>query len=332
MVQTFISATVVAALILTFYAQPLLAANTLNLTVATDKTAYRPSTPVYVSGSLMWNNNPVPNAIVGVEVTDPLGNPLTFRTRPTGPIMTQDWLVNFTQFYPCDSAGVPKYSFQTASGIYVHAEWENFDTTLAHPVGTCISFYGANSVPIGFAFLYSLIPPTSSGSNTFSANMIPSSVVGNVTIYASLFSDFPKNGGYPYCMEQVATFTITTSQATSSSQEQKESALSLSQNGYYDLSFKIPSAGLGYGYCTVYSNTYYYATLLKDSTTFGLLGLLGDINGDSKVNILDAIQLANAFNSRPGNSNWNPNADLNSDNVVNILDAIIVANHFGQGG
>ena len=56
----------------------------------------------------------------------------------------------------------------------------------------------------------------------------------------------------------------------------------------------------------------------------------GDINGDGVVNILDAILLANAFGSKPGDPNWNPNADLNNDDIVNILDAIILANHFGE--
>jgi hypothetical protein len=56
----------------------------------------------------------------------------------------------------------------------------------------------------------------------------------------------------------------------------------------------------------------------------------GDINGDGTVNILDAIQLSNAFLATPGSSNWNPNADINGDGIVNILDAIILANHFLQ--
>jgi hypothetical protein len=60
------------------------------------------------------------------------------------------------------------------------------------------------------------------------------------------------------------------------------------------------------------------------------IGILGDLNRDGTVNILDAILLANAFNSKPGDSNWNPNADLNGDNVVNVLDAILLANHLGQ--
>ena len=58
--------------------------------------------------------------------------------------------------------------------------------------------------------------------------------------------------------------------------------------------------------------------------------LPGDLNGDKKVNILDAIILSNSFNARPGNPNWNPNADINGDGRVNILDAIILAGHFGE--
>lgn len=58
--------------------------------------------------------------------------------------------------------------------------------------------------------------------------------------------------------------------------------------------------------------------------------LPGDANGDKKVNILDAITLANSFNSKPGDINWNPNADTNGDDKVNILDAIVLAAHFNQ--
>jgi PKD repeat protein len=76
-----------------------------------------------------------------------------------------------------------------------------------------------------------------------------------------------------------------------------------------------------------------YTVTVKNST------LIGDINGDGIVNILDAILLADAFGSHcanydyqgePASPNWNPNADLNGDGVVNILDMIILASHFGQ--
>ena len=61
-----------------------------------------------------------------------------------------------------------------------------------------------------------------------------------------------------------------------------------------------------------------------------LLTIPGDINGDQKVNVLDAIRIANSFNSKPSDANWNPNADINCDNKVNILDCIVLANYFNQ--
>jgi hypothetical protein len=60
------------------------------------------------------------------------------------------------------------------------------------------------------------------------------------------------------------------------------------------------------------------------------VGILGDINGDGTVNILDAIILSNAFLSTPYSPNWSANADINSDGIVDILDAIILSNNFLQ--
>jgi len=58
--------------------------------------------------------------------------------------------------------------------------------------------------------------------------------------------------------------------------------------------------------------------------------LLGDLNQDGRVDILDAIQAAACFGSVPGDLRWNPLADLNKDNVINILDVIILAQNFGK--
>jgi hypothetical protein len=60
------------------------------------------------------------------------------------------------------------------------------------------------------------------------------------------------------------------------------------------------------------------------------VAIVGDINGDGQVNILDAILLGNAFDTAPGEPAWSPNADLNVDDTINILDAIIFGNHFDE--
>jgi hypothetical protein len=58
--------------------------------------------------------------------------------------------------------------------------------------------------------------------------------------------------------------------------------------------------------------------------------LVGDVDGSSVVNILDAILLANAFSSSSSSPNWNPDADINTDGVVDIYDALLLATHYGE--
>jgi hypothetical protein len=329
MIRRVILVLLIATVVLFLPAKPSFAVNTLTLAVNTNKLKYRLSDSVYVSGSLVWLPNViyVTDWIVGVEVRNPSGSPFILRSLPTGVVTSQNWLVNFTQFYPCDSNGVPKYSFQAGEAVYVYAEWKNFDNVHAHNVQYGVTLYDAKSIPLGFQSpIQYILPPNSIQSLTFQLTLIPTSTVGNITLFASLFSDFPINGGYPYCPEQVATITIVT--ATSSS------PFELSSDGTYNFSFALPSilsSPLIGGNYRVYASTYYSNMLVTNNATF-TFALVGDINGDGVVNILDAIMLANAYYSVPGDANWNPKADLNGDGSVNILDAIILANNFGKGG
>ena len=63
---------------------------------------------------------------------------------------------------------------------------------------------------------------------------------------------------------------------------------------------------------------------------FVKLRIMGDINGDDIVNILDATAASFAFGTRPGLTGWNPACDLNGDNVINILDIIQLSRNFGR--
>jgi hypothetical protein len=58
--------------------------------------------------------------------------------------------------------------------------------------------------------------------------------------------------------------------------------------------------------------------------------LVGDINRDGKVDIIDVATVASAFGSYPGHPTWNVDADINHDNKVDILDTAIVAKNFGK--
>jgi hypothetical protein len=58
--------------------------------------------------------------------------------------------------------------------------------------------------------------------------------------------------------------------------------------------------------------------------------LAGDANGDGVVNILDKVEVRNAF-GQSGDPGW-INADVDCSGVVNILDKVMIRNQFGQTG
>jgi hypothetical protein len=62
--------------------------------------------------------------------------------------------------------------------------------------------------------------------------------------------------------------------------------------------------------------------------------ILGDINGDFKVDIKDLVLVTKYFRAYPGDPRWEEvlarNSDINSDNKVDIKDLVLVIKHFGE--
>jgi len=58
--------------------------------------------------------------------------------------------------------------------------------------------------------------------------------------------------------------------------------------------------------------------------------ILGDINGDGKVDGRDIVTAAKAFGTRPGDPRWNPDADVNQDGRVDGRDITLIARNFGK--
>jgi peptide/nickel transport system substrate-binding protein len=75
----------------------------------------------------------------------------------------------------------------------------------------------------------------------------------------------------------------------------------------------------------------------SDGSTKAYTGLVGDINGDGIVDILDAITLAGVYGTQAGQARYNADANLNTTpdpitgkQVIDIYDAITLANNFGK--
>lgn len=58
--------------------------------------------------------------------------------------------------------------------------------------------------------------------------------------------------------------------------------------------------------------------------------LLGDVNGDGKINMKDVMAAVQAFNSFPGTPRWNPNADLDNSGRVDMRDLLICVLNFNK--
>lgn len=56
----------------------------------------------------------------------------------------------------------------------------------------------------------------------------------------------------------------------------------------------------------------------------------GDVNRDGYIDDIDFGLWADAYNSRPGDPNWNPDADLNRDGNVGYDDFLILAGGYGS--
>lgn len=309
---------------------------TLTLTVSTNKEQYAFKDNVYINGTLTWQpiNSPVRGSLIAIEIRDPANLPILFRTQITaGATPTQEWQVNFTKLYPCDSNGNPKYTFKIGASLYIFFEAKNFDTINAHTVTFCITLFDSTNTPIGAWYpRTTTLQPNTSTSVLFWAGKIPAiAATGVATIYANAFSDLPMNGGYPYCPEKTATLTITTSTSslTASVQTTTQKTETTLTDGAYELAFKIPKSDINLGNYTIYTAAHKDGQTATANKKFKII-LLGDINGDKVVDIYDALRLSAAFGTKIGDPKYDPNADLNSSGKIDIYDALILSAHFGE--
>jgi len=72
-----------------------------------------------------------------------------------------------------------------------------------------------------------------------------------------------------------------------------------------------------------FDNNVYYDGWVK-------IKMLGDVNGDGVIDILDIVLITIAYGSRPGYPNWNPEADLTAPwGVIDILDLVTCSSRYG---
>jgi len=283
---------------------------------------------VRINGNLTYGGAPVSNATVAMEVDNPKGNLFLIRTMNTGSVDPSKWPLAILALTPCDSLGNPRYSFNRGDSAFFRINVTNRASNTYYGVLIYLTIVYSNKAPFWSSLAYngSYIDPGQTIKITTSAIIIPSNAVtGNTTVYANVYNKLPKKGGYAYCPEKSAYFSIGTGgplppPPPTSSQ--------------FTLEIALDKILVMLGNYTVYG-TVLYSYYFTSTTTWFKVILLGDITSltylvpDGKVNMLDIGLVATRFGKTRTSPGWVPQADLYPDGKINMIDVGIVAGAFG---
>jgi outer membrane protein assembly factor BamB len=141
----------------------------------------------------------------------------------------------------------------------------------------------------------------------------------NLTVTASV-ADYPE------------TFNVTV-YANASALGTEEAALASGESLQMVFTWNTSGATYGNYRLSAYASPVANETIVANNNfTVGsvVVTIPGDLNGDFRVNLQDLVILANAYGSKPGDPNWNPNADIDGNGAVGLSDLVILAQHYGQ--
>lgn len=291
----------------------------LETTVKTDKTTYTYRQLVEVSGNLTLDENTT-GGLVGVEVNDPNNHSLVTRTISVGNLSSTN--VEILSVTPCDETGKPKMIFEKNNYAHVNVTIRNNDSS-PQPVLISICVYDGDQTPISpwvYTLQTTILPRTTI---KFKPSVYIESwvSVGPAVFYVNVFSDWLKKGGYPLYPEKSAQFNIGTviyKQTTTTEADDT-----------FKLNFRLPPQST-FGTYTVKVTAYTQEKTSSATTTFNHpFQLIGDVNFDHVINILDLVMITIAYGSKSGDAAWKPHLDINPNGVIDIQDIVTTSSKYG---
>ena len=294
------------------------AAPVLEIEITTDGAVYNVSGSANINVNITLDGNPAAN-VAAIEIVSPYGNPYIIRTIKTGNVSQMYARVQFVDLYMCTSLGTPRTLFNPGNVAYINVTIKNIDVVDRFVL---IGLYAQGS---GNAPLYAYFPTSGIlgagdlGTYLLSFPIPTNAPTGQASLFGSLFTDHPANGGYAYCPEQAANFSVSAS--TPKMPQQPE---------YSNMTFNLPKKNVKLGNYTIYAATNFNVFQTSTDTEQFTVILLGDINQDYLINMRDIATDILLFQTTPGSPNWNPDADINKDGVVNMRDIAALVHFFGN--
>jgi hypothetical protein len=294
-----------------------------DLVIQTNRPSYCLGATINAYGTLTLGGKPIMDGLVAVQVEDSQGNLKFVRVAPTGS-PPPAWKVRIVDLTPCDFQGRPQTSFARGNLAYFNITVESLDAIVERPVTIALNLFDSIGESVAVTYARFSLAPRNKFTLLTSMPVPTDCFTGQATCCASVLTNWPKEGGYPYCPEQSAQLTITGGIAQTAASSSVLS--STGSGGSYSLSFKLPSTAM-LGNYFVYGGARYNTWA---NIVFDYYWLYTDVNRDGTVNILDVSAAARAFGSRTGDPKYNRFADINGDGVLNIVDVSAIAKDYGR--
>jgi hypothetical protein len=119
------------------------------------------------------------------------------------------WIIENLELFTIDESGIPKSSFARGEHISFNLTAKNIAFTSRTATFT-VAAHDVSGTPIGGATIHDLtIDPGIAIIIIISIEIPQWTFVGTASAYANAYTDFPSDGGVPYCPEVSTVFTIT---------------------------------------------------------------------------------------------------------------------------
>jgi len=241
----------------------------LDLRMAVEKQTYNVGDTVRITGNVTLDGVLQNDTLAAVEIDDPYNNPYLVRTVDTGNVSGRSWWIQILDFYMCSGTGRPQTVFSRGSpDTYFNLTIKNTSPANTYPIIVGIYIQGSNNTPaLAYYPIGDSLAPLQVAQYLQSLTIPSNAAAGEARIYMSIFSERPKDGGYPRCPERSMNFSIET--ATPSMPQQP---------AHFNISYMFPTKYVARGNYSAHGATNYNliqtAIDTKQFTVIGPLSMM----------------------------------------------------------
>ncbi|MEM2567342.1 MAG: hypothetical protein QXH20_02580 [Candidatus Bathyarchaeia archaeon] len=287
---------------------------------------------ITITGNITADGTLITDALVTVQVLNPRNETIALRSLTTGSNPPSNLFMEILEFYPCDSAGNPKYSFKRGGDMGFKIKIKNNAAT-SYTIKVPIYIQYSNELPYKVFEIYegTIDPYQPLSVGTWPVPIPSDAPLGTTKAYANIIDKYPKDNGRAYALEKETTFQIT---ASTSSTSYSSYTPTQTTEGTFTLSLITNPYGGILGNYTIHATSLYLPYFLTAKTTTKVI-LIGDITGpygvpDGKVDMRDVAKVSKAFGKTVPPAD--PICDLNKDGKVDMKDVALVSKDFGKYG